>query len=68
MVDVFSIATQCSTPLQVIGLLIIAVFFISIAFIAYITIRYIGRVILSYRRAEVNIDKGDTHIDAHLSR
>ncbi len=68
MADVFRISTQCSTPLQILGLLIIAVFFIIIAFIAYMTIRYIGKVILSFRKADVNVDKGDAHVDIHLSQ
>lgn len=68
MVDVFDIATRCNTPLQLAGLFVIAMFFIIIAVIAYLTIRFIGKVILHFRKADVTVDKDDVHISAHLSQ
>ncbi len=68
MVNVFDIATRCDTPLQLVGLFIITMFFISIAFIAYMTICFIGKVILHFSKVDVTVDKVDVHINTHLSQ
>lgn len=66
MVDVFNTAIQCNTTLQIMGLLIIALFFISIAILIYKAIRFIAVCILKFHKVDATIDKGDFHSDIHL--
>ena len=66
MVDVFNIAVQCNTILQIIGLLIIALFLTVIAILVYKAIRFIAFCLLSFRKIDVTIDKSDIHCSTRL--
>lgn len=68
MPDALSVGTRCNSPLQVIGLLIVAILISVVAITIYKSIRYICDCILTYRKVRINIDKGDTHVSSRLSR
>ena len=68
MPDALSVGTRCNSPLQVVGLLIVAILFSVIAIIFYKSICYICDCILTYRKVRINIDKGDTRVSSRLSR
>ena len=68
MSNILSIGTQIDTPLQLIGLLIVAVVIIIIAVLIKQVIVYIVTCILRYRKVDVNVGKGDLHTEAHLSQ
>ena len=68
MPDALSVGTRCNSPLQVMGLLIVALLISVVAIIFYKSIRYVCDCILTYRKVRINIDKGDTHFKSSLSR
>ena len=68
MTNMLSIGTQIDTPLQLIGLLIVAIVIVIIAVIVKQIIVYIGACILKYRKVDVKIGKGDLHTEACLRR
>lgn len=68
MPDALSVGTRCDSPLQVVGLLIVAILISVVAIICYKSIRYVCECILTYSKVRINIDKGDTHINSRLSR
>lgn len=66
MADILDIATKIDSPLQLIGVLIIARAFIAFCAYAYKTIHSFGQFILGFRKVDVKVDKDDVHIDTHL--
>ena len=68
MPDALSIGTRCNSPLQVVGLLIVAILISVIAITCYKSIRYICDCILTYSKVRIDIDKGDHHFKSSLSR
>lgn len=68
MPDALSVGTRCDSPLQILGLLIVAILIMVVAIICYKSIRYICDCILNYRKVRISIDKGETHIEGTLSQ
>ena len=68
MADIFSVAVECNTVLQIAGLLIVACFYIEMGRIAYAIISRICDLVLHYRKANINIDKNDAHTGIKLSQ
>ena len=68
MPDALSIGTRCNSPLQIVGLLIVAILISVIAIVCYKSLRYICDCLLTYSKVRVDIDKGDTHFKSFLSR
>lgn len=68
MPDALSVGTRCNSPLQVVGLLAVAILISVVAIVCYKSIRYICDCILTYSKVRINIDKGDTHFKSSLSR
>lgn len=67
MADVFNTAIQCDTPLQILGLIIISIVFITFGILIYKTIRFIGCVILKFHKVDVTVEKDGSKIETHLS-
>ena len=66
MSDILGIGVQCNSPLQIIGLLIIAVLLVVIAIVIYKAVRFVTTCLLSFRKVDVNIDKDDFRMETHL--
>ncbi len=68
MFDILNIGIQCTSPLQIIGLLIIALLLRSIVFLIYKAIRFLAVCLLNFRKVDVHIDSDDFNIDTHLNQ
>ncbi len=68
MPDALSVGTRCTSPLQILGLLIVATLIVILSIIFYKSIRYVCDCILTYSKVRIDIDKGDTHFKSSLSR